>query len=65
MADSSVNFAVRPWVNSEDYWTVYFDMNEKIKLAWDEVDISISYPQMFVHLKNKMLYIELDCLDII
>ncbi|TQV75371.1 mechanosensitive ion channel [Aliikangiella marina] len=50
LADSSVNFAVRPWVNSADYWGVYFDTHEKIKLVFDEENISIPYPQMDVHL---------------
>ncbi|MFH0999263.1 MAG: mechanosensitive ion channel domain-containing protein [Bacteroidota bacterium] len=50
LADSSVNFAVRPWVNSKDYWTVYFDLNETLKTALDAVDISIPYPQMYVHM---------------
>jgi len=50
LADSSVNFIVRPWVNSGDYWKVLWDMNEKVKLAFDEEGISIPYPQMDVHL---------------
>ena len=50
LADSSVNFAVRPWVKSGDYWGVFFDLNEKIKLAFDSHQISIPYPQMDVHL---------------
>jgi len=50
LADSSVNFVVRPWVKSADYWGVKFDLNEKIKLAFDENSISIPYPQMDVHL---------------
>ena len=49
LADSSVNFAVRPWVNSADYWAVKFDLNEKIKITFDEKGISIPYPQMDVH----------------
>jgi small conductance mechanosensitive channel len=50
LADSSVNFIVRPWVNSADYWPVYWDIHEKIKLTFDENGISIPYPQMDVHL---------------
>ncbi|RMF18752.1 MAG: mechanosensitive ion channel family protein [Gammaproteobacteria bacterium] len=50
LADSSVNFAVRVWVNSADYWGVYFDMHENVKLRFDEVGISIPYPQQDVHL---------------
>ena len=52
LADSSVNFNVRPWVNSGDYWAVKFDVTEKIKLAFDDAGISIPYPQMDVHLDN-------------
>lgn len=50
LADSSVNFVVRPWVNSGDYWDVFFDLNEKIKIRFDEEDISIPYPQQDVHM---------------
>jgi small conductance mechanosensitive channel len=53
LADSSVNFNVRPWVNTGDYWAVLYDVTEKIKLAFDENSISIPYPQMDVHL-NKL-----------
>jgi len=52
LADSSVNFVVRPWVKAEDYWDTYFDMTAKIKLALDKNDISIPYPQRDVHIKN-------------
>ena len=50
LADSSVNFNVRPWCKSGDYWNVYFDTHENIKLAFDEAGISIPYPQMDVHM---------------
>ncbi len=50
LADSSVNFVVRPWVKTEDYWTVYFDLTEKIKLTFDKEGISIPFPQQDVHL---------------
>lgn len=49
LADSSVNFNVRPWVNSSDYWPVRSQLIEKIKLAFDANDISIPYPQMDIH----------------
>lgn len=49
LADSSVNFVVRPWVNLADYWNVWFDMTEKIKKRFDEEGISIPYPQRDVH----------------
>jgi len=50
LGESSVNFNVRPWVNSGDYWDVRFDLTERIKLAFDANRISIPYPQMDVHL---------------
>ena len=53
LADSSVNFNVRPWVASGDYWGVYFDLNENVKLAFDEAGISIPYPQMDVHMPDQ------------
>jgi len=50
LADSSVNFNVRPWVNSGDYWPVRADLLEKIKLAFDANGISIPYPQQDVYM---------------
>ncbi len=50
LADSSVNFVVRPWVKTSDYWDVYFDLTEKIKLTFDQEGISIPFPQQDVHL---------------
>jgi len=50
LADSSVNFVVRPWVATADYWGVYFALTENIKLAFDEAGISIPFPQRDVHL---------------
>ena len=50
LADSSVNLNVRPWVNSADYWGVYWDTLEKVKLTFDANDIGIPFPQMDVHL---------------
>ena len=49
LADSSVNFVVRPWVNSADYWNVLFETTEAVKLRFDAEGISIPYPQMDVH----------------
>lgn len=49
-ADSSVNILVRIWVKTEDYWGVYFDMLERVKLTFDKEDIVIPYPQRDVHL---------------
>ena len=50
--DSSVDFIVRPWVNSGDYWPMYWDSMERIKNALDENDIGIPFPQMDVHLHH-------------
>jgi len=50
LGDSSVNFAVRVWCNGADYWDVFFDMNEKVKLEFDKNKISIPFPQRDVHL---------------
>ena len=52
LADSSVNFVLRPWVNTADYWGVYFDLTEAIKKRFDEVGISIPFPQQDVYLHN-------------
>jgi small conductance mechanosensitive channel len=52
LADSSVNFVVRPWVKTADYWVVYFDLMQAIKEALDENNIGIPYPQMDVHLNK-------------
>ncbi len=54
LADSSVNFVVRPWVKTSDFWDVYFDLTEKIKITFDEEGISIPYPQQDVHLYKKL-----------
>ncbi len=53
LADSSVNIVVWPWVNTSDYWTVKREITEKIKIALDENDISIPFPQMDVHLDKE------------
>jgi small conductance mechanosensitive channel len=50
LADSSINFVVRPWVKTSDYWAVYFDITEKVKLTFDAAGISIPFPQRDVHL---------------
>ena len=50
LADSSINIAVRPWVNTADYWPTLFALNETIKEKFDEASISIPYPQSDVHL---------------
>ncbi|MCK5842140.1 MAG: mechanosensitive ion channel [Candidatus Sabulitectum sp.] len=50
MADSSVNLVVRPWVNTADYWDVFFSLNESIKLRLDAEGIPIPFPQTDIHL---------------
>jgi len=50
LGDSSVNLVCRPWVKSADYWAVFFDTHEKVKLTFDAEGISIPFPQRDVHL---------------
>ncbi len=50
LADSSVNFVVRPWVKSDDHWPVFFDIHEAMKKRFDAEGISIPFPQTDVHL---------------
>jgi len=50
LADSSVNFIVRPWVASGDYWGVYNDITEQVKRRFDAAGVSIPFPQQDVHL---------------
>lgn len=50
LADNSVNFVVRPWVNAADYWGVYFDLHAGIKTRFDKEAIGIPYPQRDIHL---------------
>jgi len=52
LADSSVNFLVRPWVNAADYWAVLWSTTEAVKLKFDEAGISIPYPQLDVHMEK-------------
>lgn len=54
LGSSSVNFAVRPWVKTGDYWSVYFSLQEQIKKRFDAEGITIPFPQQDVHLyKNE------------
>ena len=52
LADSSVNFAVRVWANSSDYWDVFLDITEQVKKEFDKRGISIPFPQQDVHVYN-------------
>ncbi len=53
LGDSSVNFVVRPWVKTSDYWDVYWDITREVKLRFDREGISIPFPQRDVHLYNE------------
>jgi small conductance mechanosensitive channel len=50
LGESSVNFAVRPWVSTADYWNVYFDTTENLKKRFDAEGIHIPFPQRDVHI---------------
>lgn len=52
LADSSINFAVRPWSTAEDYWDVYFGITENVKEALDAAGIEIPYPHQVEIRKN-------------
>lgn len=52
LGNSSINFVVRPWVKTADYWTAYFDILEQIKNALDAANIEIPFPQMDIHVKQ-------------
>lgn len=54
LADSAVQLIVRPWVDAENYWPVYWNTLEKIKLAFDEQGIEIPFPQMSLHMKREV-----------
>lgn len=49
---SSVDFVVRAWCKTENYWSIYFDLLEEVKITFDKENISIPYPQMDLHLKE-------------
>jgi len=53
LADSAVQLIVRAWVNSTDYWQVYWDTLEQVKLTFDQEGIEIPYPQMSLHLRKE------------
>ena len=52
LADSSVNFTVRPWAKTDDYWDVLFEATETIKKRFDQEGINIPFPQRDVHVYN-------------
>ena len=53
--DSAINFIVKAWCKTEDYWTVYYDLLETVKIKFDEEGISIPYPQMDLHVKKNII----------
>ena len=53
LADSSVNIVTRVWVDSADYWGVFFDLTENVKKSFDKEGISIPFPQRDVHIYNE------------
>jgi small conductance mechanosensitive channel len=53
LGDSSVNLVVRPWVNADDYWTVWFDVTQCTKEEFDRNGVSIPFPQRDVHMFNE------------
>lgn len=53
LADSSVNFVVRPWVKSADYWPTYFDLMQNIKTELDKAGIEIPFPQVSIHMNKE------------
>ena len=52
LADSSVNLTFRVWVKADDYWNVFFDMNENVYNAFNQSGVQIPFPQMDVHLQK-------------
>jgi small conductance mechanosensitive channel len=52
LGDSSVNFIVRPWSNTSDYWDVYWDVTREVKHRFDAEGISIPFPQRDVHIHH-------------
>ena len=53
--DSAINFIVKAWCKTEDYWTVYYDLLETVKIKFDEEGISMPYPQMDLHVKKNII----------
>ncbi|MEN8787786.1 MAG: mechanosensitive ion channel family protein, partial [Flavobacteriales bacterium] len=52
--DSSVNLTLRVWCNTQDYWAVYFNMNERIYKEFGSKGLNIPFPQMDVHVHNNI-----------
>ena len=60
LGDSSVNFVVRPWVKPADYWDVYFDVTEKLKVALETNGLTIPFPQHDINIKTSGLKLTAD-----
>ena len=58
LGDSSVNFVVRPWTKTPDYWEVYWDITREVKLRFDREGITIPFPQRDVHIQQRDTQIE-------
>lgn len=54
LADSSVNFICRPWVKTEDYWDVFWDVTRTVKERFDQKGVSIPFPQQDIHVINAL-----------
>ena len=52
LADSSVNFICRPWVKTENYWKVHWDVTQRVKAEFDKSGISIPFPHQELHIKQ-------------
>lgn len=53
LGDSSVNFICRPWVNTSDYWNVYWDVTSEVKKRFDAEGVSIPFPQRDIHIYHE------------
>ncbi|GAB1623201.1 mechanosensitive ion channel family protein [Agarivorans albus] len=53
LGESSMDFVVRPWVRTEDYWDVYWDITERVKQRFDEENITIPFPQRSIHISQE------------
>ena len=60
LGESSVNFIVRPWAKTEDYWEVYWDLMREVKMRFDREGISIPFPQRDIHVISEANQVEAD-----
>ena len=52
LGESGIDIAIRAWVNRENYWNVFFELQEKVKNSFDAAGITIPFPQRVVHLRR-------------